>query len=292
MIRRSFFASGFMLAAIALLFACKQKAAEPKSTTPEYIIPELIVYCENGVSAPLDEISRHFEVRYNCKVTLHNGNIQNLVSIIEDTGKGDLFIPDSHRGFDILRATQPDIILDTLYIGTNRMTFIVPIGNPEEFDGALSSMREKKHVVIIANPETSSLGQITRDILNREGIYSEVVNNSVRLSVDNRAIIRSIYNGEATLGIDWLSSYYYNDNRDKADTIRFNPKKPEFDIYASVLRISKNPGLAHTYLAMLSSPYGAGIFELNGISRKKQGVLITSKLNYGNSSNKEEDRIK
>lgn len=95
------------------------------------------------------------------------------------------------------------------------------------------------------------------------------------LSVDSRGLIRSVNSGEATLSIDWMSSYYYNSNQERVDTIHFAPPVPESDIYASVLSTSQNPGLAQTFLAVLSTPHAVEIFKAHGIEKKRTG-LITS----------------
>ena len=81
------------------------------------------------------------------------------MSIIADTQTGDLFIPDIRSGFDILREIQPNIIGDSLYIGTNTLVFIVPKGNPEGFNGDIISMQDEKYAVIIANPKPVRLVQ-------------------------------------------------------------------------------------------------------------------------------------
>ncbi len=200
------------------------------------------------------------------------------------SNNGDLFIPDTNHGLSLLRETQPEIITDSLYLGTNQVVFIVPKGNPERFDGQLESMIQKKFAIIIANPETSSLGNKTKEILKSRDLYAKVINNIMTLSVDNRGIIRSVNGGEATLAIDWISSYYYNSNRERVDTIHFAPPVPESDIYASVLNTSKNPGLAQTFLAVLSSPHAVGIFKAHGIEKKRTGLIITSLSSKWNES--------
>lgn len=262
---------GLMITIFIVFFlACGQKKRKSDRQVQETIVPELVLYCENGVSAPLDSICKQFERMYKCRITIQNGNIRNLVSIIADTQTGDLFIPDIRSGFDILREIQPNIIGDSLYIGTNRLVFVVSKGNPEGFGGDLTSMQEEKYAVIIANPETSSLGFVTKQILSYAGVYSEVLNNSIALSVDNRGIIRRIYNGEASLGLDWTSSFFYNGNIEKVDTISLNMPDTKYDVYASVLKTSRYPGLAHTFMSMLNSPVGTDIFKSHGIYRKSQ----------------------
>lgn len=274
-----------------LLAACVDSQSEPADPAPAYQ-PELIIYCENGVVAPIYEISQFFEARYNCKVTIQNGNVRNLTSMIHLSNKGDLFIPDTNYGFSLLRLLQPDIIRDSLYIGTNRLVYIVPKSNPEKFDGQIESVSQRQFAVIIANPETSSLGLKTKEILKNRAIYAEVINNIMTLSVDSRGLIRSIDKGEATLAIDWLSSYYYNSNRERVDTIHFLPPVPESDIYASVLNTSEKPGLAQTFLAVLSSPVAVDIFKAHGIEKKRSGLIITSLSSTQNDTINEDNRIR
>lgn len=264
------FAGLIITVLIFCIHACGTKNRESDRQAQELWFPELVLYCENGVSAPLDSICKQFERMYKCRITIQNGNIRNLVSIIADTQTGDLFIPDIRSGFDILREIQPNIIGDSLYIGTNTLVFIVPKGNPEGFNGDIISMQDEEYAVIIANPETSSLGSVTRQILSTAGVYSEVLNNSIALSVDNRGIIRRIHNGEASLGLDWISSFYYNGNIGKVDTVHLSIPDTRYDVYASVLKTSRYPGLAHTFLSMLNSPVGADIFRSHGIYRKSQ----------------------
>ena len=276
---------------LTLLTACVNSNNTTKEPTPLYI-PELIIYCENGVVAPIYEISQYFETRYRCKVTIQNGNVRNLTSMIGLANNGDLFIPDTNYGFSLLREKHPGIINDSLYIGTNQLVYVTPKSNPERFDGRLESVSQKKYAVIIANPETSSLGHKTKEILKSKDLYAKVIKNIMTLSVDSRGLIRSISSGEATLAIDWVSSYYYNNNRERVDTIHFDPPVPESDIYASVLSNSKNPGLAQTFLAVLSSPQAVDIFKAHGIEKKRTGLIITSLSNTWNGNTSNDKKLK
>jgi len=256
---------------IMLNIACGNNNKTDKNP-PQTFIPELIIYCENGVVTPIYEISLLFEKKYRCKVTIHNGTVRNLISMIDMSGSADLFIPDFNYGFSLLKQKQPKLINDSLYLGTNKLVFVVPKGNPEGFDGNIESLRQNKYAIIIANPETSLLGYKTKQALEQKNIYTQVVNNITTLSADSRGLIQSISDGNATIGIDWVSSYFYNSNEKKVDTIYFTNQITEADIYASVLSTSKNPGLAQTFLAVLSSPLAVKILKDYGIEKKKKGL--------------------
>src|SRR5690606_32828569 len=84
------------------LAACVKSNNATKDPAPLQV-PELIIYCENGVVAPIYEISQYFEIRYRCKVNIQNGNVRNLTSMISLSNNGDLFIPDTNFGFSLLR---------------------------------------------------------------------------------------------------------------------------------------------------------------------------------------------
>ena len=268
---------------LSLLTACANNKRANEEPITLYK-PELIIYCENGVISPIYEISKYFEIRYSCKVTIQNGNVRNLTSMIDLTNDGDIFIPDTNYGFDLLSKKNKNIINDSLYIGTNKLVYMFPKGNLERFDGKLESLSQKKHAVIIANPETSSLGHKTREVLLSKDLYNQVINNIMTLSIDSRGLIQSIVNEEATLTVDWLSSYYDNNNSEKIDTMHFMPSVPDLDIYASTLSTSKNPGLAQTFLAVLSSPQAVEILKNHGIEKKHASLIISQAFNTWNEN--------
>lgn len=254
---------------IIFLSGCKQDGDKKISKHIEPETPELLIYCENGMVSPILEISNYFESQYKCKIRIHNDCSKNLIGLINYSQKGDLFIPDCYQAIASLSKSNPTIISDSLFIGVNKLVFIVKKGNPESFDGTLFSLCKKKHAVLLANPETSSLGFETKKLFKQKNIYDSIMTNVLALSVDSRGITRSVINGEASVGVDWLSSYYYNSNKILTDTICINTEYEIPRVYASALRSSKNPGLARTFLATISSEYGSDIFAKYGIKKRK-----------------------
>ncbi len=256
---------------LIVLPGCKH-VGKSDSNARDFEIPELLVYCENGLVLPILEISNHFEGQYKCKVRIHNDCSKNLIGLINYSQKGDLFIPDSYEGIAKLSKANPQIISDSLFIGVNQLVYIVRKNNPESFDGSLLSLKDRSHAVLLANPETSSLGYETKKLLTNHMIYDPVMKNVLALSVDSRGIIRSVVNGEVSVAIDWLSSYY-NSNSNSIDTISIKSKYEYPRVYASVLRSSSNPGLAHSFLATISSGYGVGVFAKHGIQKRRVTIF-------------------
>lgn len=262
----------FLSLLILVLSGCKGGVKTDHQQTSA-VVPELLIYCENGMVSPILEISNYFESQFKCKIRIHNDCSKNLIGLINYSQKGDLFIPDSYQAITKLSRANPQIIADSIYIGINQLVFIVRKGNPESFDGSLKSLSKRSHAVLLANPETSSLGFETRQLLQQNHFYDPVMSNVLALSVDSRGIIRSVINGEASVAIDWLSSYFYNSNRTSVDTINLQTNYEFPRIYASVLRSSENPGLAQTFLATLSSGYGTEVFAKYGIQKRRTTIF-------------------
>jgi molybdate transport system substrate-binding protein len=251
---------------------CKQGAST--STAPEVETkPELLIYCENGMVSSILEISTQFEAQYNCKVRIQNDCSKNLIGLINYSQKGDLFIPDSYQAIAKLSKANPNVIADSLYIGVNPLVFIVKKGNPETFDASLLSLSKRSHAVLLANPETSSLGFETKKLLQETRLYDPVMTNALALSVDSRGIIRSVINGEASVAIDWLSSYHFNSNKNSVDTLSIQDAYDVPRVFAAVLRSSEYPGLAQSFLATLSSGYGAQILAKHGIHKRRTTIF-------------------
>jgi len=234
-------------------------------------IPELVIYCENGLVAPIMEISASFEIKYKCKVKIHNDCARNLINVMNYSNDVDLFIPDSYYSMLWLKQIDPSIILDSLYIGDNKLVFIVKKGNPLNFDGSFSSILSENFPVVLSNPETGSLGYETMKLLKDNDLYDELINSVIYLAVDSRGLARSVVNNESEIAIDWLSSYY-NNMADKIDTIniKVNYKNPQ--VYAAILKNTKHKGLSYSFLALLSTSESTEIFAKHGIIKSRKTI--------------------
>jgi ABC-type molybdate transport system substrate-binding protein len=252
---------------LILLPSCKGTTAEP--LPPVNMRPELHIYCENGIVGPILEISRYFEVQYRCDVRIHNGNVGALIGSIIFSGEGDVFIPDSYAGMEKLLEEKPEAVQESIFIGNQQMVFVVPKDNPESFDGKISSLADKRYAVLLSNPVTSSLGIQTAILLGDEDGYRNTMTNVLTFSADSRGLIRSVARGEANVAIDWLSSYLYNSNRFYVDTLQINEAEVNPEVHAGVLRVTEQPGLAYTFLAVLSSPFATEVFERYGIVKPR-----------------------
>ncbi|TCO08403.1 substrate-binding domain-containing protein [Natronoflexus pectinivorans] len=233
-------------------------------------IPELVIFVENGMVPAMVDLVEIFESQYQTRVRIQNGDAFTLAGMVNRWEEGDLFIPDSHRGLQILHEKKSDAILDSLFLGYNQLAFYVSKGNPSDFEGTLQCLSNNRHMVILANPETSSLGYVTRQLLMNHNLFQNVSGNILALAIDNRRLTSAVVNGDASVTIDWVSSYYRNSTKMYTDTIHINGTTPGHEIYAAVLSTTNNAPLAYAFLALLSSEKGLGVLGQYGINKQRR----------------------
>ncbi len=235
---------------------------------------EILIYCENVMIPALKELKDDFEAKKECVVTLHNDCSQNLASLIQYSLKGDIYLPASKEGFRKLQGTSKSFIIDSVFIGFNPLVVMAVKGNPSGYNGDLNSLLDEKYALIIANPETSSLGFETRKLLSKKKIYEDLIFNVVALTTDSRGIVKSLMNNEAQLIINWQSDLYHNGNFNEVDIFPISEEdSPSAEIYAGMLSTSSNYDLAREFIDYATGKKGISVFRKYGINRRKSLIF-------------------
>lgn len=259
----------FLISVQGCIFKEKRNAKEKKPAHRE-----LVVYCENGILAPVLEITKQFQADHDIEIRIQNDCSQNLISLLQFTRDADVFIPDTKHALEKLRRVQPDIFSDSIFLGFNPMVFLVAKGNPLKFNGNLNKLNDRRLSIILANPETSSLGYETQKLLSKNSLFDKIMrDNIVALSVDSRGLLKNVALGQAALSIDWLSSFKQNSNHLLVDTISLSVSNSLPEIYAASLTASENPLMAQAFLETLNSNFGAEIFRKYGIRKRPSFVF-------------------
>ena len=235
---------------------------------------ELIIYCENALAPSINELKKEFEKKYNCKVIIQNDCARNLIGLINYSFKGDIFIPSSHHSFDLLKNRSNADIIDSSFIGYNKLVFMVAKGNPKGFDGKLSTLISRDLSLIIANPESGSLGYETKKALVAQKVYNKILNNVVSLSMDSKGLIKSLKNRQADVVINFASTIFINGSINYVDIIPFNPDiRYSMKVYAGILSTTNHEELAKDFLTFVSTSEGKSILNKYGISKRNTLVF-------------------
>lgn len=252
----------FFILFIAMLAACK-----PSHQPKEEENPDLIIYCENGILGPVMEIVQTFEDSTNLNVSIQNDCARNLNSLIHYRREADIFIPDSRDAIDNILLTSPGLITDSVYLGTQTLVFIVRRGNPSRLTGSMESLTNPENGVILANPESSSLGASSGTLLKNHLLYDQVMNSVLFFTPDSRSLVRDIATEQASIAIAWESDYLTNSIRKHLDTLTIQSSFKNFPALAVMLNTGNNKKNALHFLEELKQESSQKIFEKYGIRK-------------------------
>lgn len=259
----------FSISLLLLVSSCshqKEDSTAVKQTNEK----ELVIYCENAMVSPILEMKSDFEKKYNCKIRLQNDCAQNLMGHISQTKKGDLFIPASSSVFQEFSKATGVELTDSVFIGYNKLVFMVKKGNPSNFDGRFSDLLENRRSIIIANPATSSLGKITQKALQANEVYDDVFNNIISLTPDSKGLIKSLKNDQAEVVVNWESNFYTQDDNSDIEAISFCAEETEsVAVYAATLSCSTENDLAKEFLNYSNSKQAEVALRKYGFSKRK-----------------------
>jgi molybdenum ABC transporter molybdate-binding protein len=246
-----------------LLFGCINKSSD--NAEP---VPDLVVYCENGILNPVREFTEYFEEKTGLSVAIYNDNARNLINQIHYRRDADIFIPDSRYALDNIRLASPDIVTDSVSLGYQTLVFIVLKGNPKNFDGTLASLTNPEYGVILANPESSTLGMVTGVMLSHYELFDPVMNSVLFLTSDSRGLIRNIDNNQASIAINWNSCIVNRDGNFTIEVIPIQAKYTHHQAIAVILNNAPHKENAAQYLKMLNSGAAKIIMQKYGIDKE------------------------
>lgn len=246
--------------AIAVLFVgCKPSV--PSAGDPS---KELLIYCGITMIKPMTEIARHIEALENCKIIITKDGSGNLLKAIRINRVGDLFLPGS--GAYIETGLNEGLVTESVHVGYNRAALMVQKGNPRKIAPNLLSLAGKDYYVAVGNPTSGSIGKETQKILEKRGIFDQVMTNARRLTTDSKKLVHLLKEKQADLVINWYATATWPENRPYVDVLPIDP------VYATpkklvlgLLSTAKYPNIARKFMAFAASEQGRAIFQKNGL---------------------------
>ncbi len=173
----------------------------------------LLVYCGAGMKEPMDEIAQVFQEREGILIEYTYGGSAQLLSQIELYRAGDAYMPGALSY--IQSAMDKGFVDKNETVIYHVITIIVPNGNPANIT-SLEDLTKPGVRVAIGEPTGPAIGQGTKKMLEKDGIWDEVSANVVVKSAtvnellvyvamnqaDAALIYEDLYNHEAMEKID------------------------------------------------------------------------------------------
>jgi len=224
---------------------------------------ELLIYCGITMIKPMRKVANAVEEQENCTIRITKGGSGNLLRSLKENKIGDLYLPGSE--FYMQTCLDEGIVTETIFVGYNKAALIVSKGNPKGFSNDPAQLTNTDYAVVIANPESGSIGREAKKVLERRGVADAALANSAYFTTDSKDITKAIKYGEADLSINWYATSFWPENRDEVESIAIDEQfAPRKQLLLGLLKFSKHPDIARSIMEYVASPAGRQIFAEYG----------------------------
>jgi molybdate transport system substrate-binding protein len=229
---------------------------------------EMLLYCGITMVRPMTEIAQLFEKRENVRIAIAQGGSEDLYQSAKKSGVGDWYLPGEPSYRD--KHLAEGLFGEQVTVGHNQMAMMVLKGNPKKVKPDPRELLRKDLVAIIGNAESGSVGQEAKSILDRLGIYPQVIRTTAFLAPDSRSLMNAMKKGEADVTMSWRATGFFADNATKLDVIDLDPKlaRPQALLLIQ-LKSTKNADLSKRFMTLAASEEGQAIFRKHGFLDSK-----------------------
>jgi molybdate transport system substrate-binding protein len=238
---------------IVVLFVTFTGCASPVSKS-------ITAFVGSASKPPIEEAAQAFEKETGIKVYLTFGGSGTLLSQIELSRSGDLYIPGSP---DYMVKAEHQDVIDP--ITEQKVAYLVPViavqrGNPKNIH-SLADLAAPGIRVGIGNPEAVCLGLYAVEIFEYNHLLEEVGKNIIvnAKSCEDTASLLSLKSVDAVIGWD-VFQYWDPDN---IEVVYLAPEQLPRLAYvpAAVTAFAQNKDSARAFIDFLLSPEGQSIFQ-------------------------------
>ena len=209
---------------------------------------------------PMEEAARAFQEKTGIQVYLNFGGSGTLLSQIELSKTGDLYIPGSPDY--MVKAEKKNVIEPD---SVKKIAYLIPViavqrGNPENIQ-SLSDLAKPGLEVGIGNPEAVCVGLYAVEILDFNHLLADVGKNIIvhAKSCEDTATLLSLKSVDAVIGWDVFQHW----DPDNIDIVYLSPEQLPRIAYipAAITKFTQDAASAQRFLDFLVSPEGQSIFQ-------------------------------
>ncbi|MCP4606323.1 MAG: molybdate ABC transporter substrate-binding protein [Proteobacteria bacterium] len=244
------------LISLPVFFTCCNSSSSDK-------IKSISVFCGSANKPAMEEIAEIFEKEKKIKVNMNFGGSGTLLSQIELSKKGEIYIPGSPDYIIIGERKKLLVKNSDKIIAYLVPAIITPAGNPAKIH-SLSCLKRPGVRVGIGNPKTVCLGLYGVELLERNNLLEPVMKNVATFgaSCSKTANLAAMNQLDAILG--WKVFHSWNPSR--MEYIPINPDQiPRISyIPISIPVHTKDIKLSKLFIDFVLSSKGKSIYEKHG----------------------------
>ena len=221
----------------------------------------LLVYCGAGMRKPMDEIGVLFEEEYGVPVQYNYAGSNTLLTQIELTGEGDVYMPGATYYFEV--AAEKGFVDNSSNVAYHVPVIITPLDNPANID-SLDDLANDDVSVVLGDPQAAAIGVLCDKMLTKKGIYNQTEDNVVARGATVNELVTYITLGQADASIVWEDLVR---NNDAVNVIEIAEDDNIIKIVPiATLTTSENPEIAAEFVDFVVSDEGHSIFEEYGFT--------------------------
>lgn len=230
---------------------------QPATEKPQ----SLLVYCGAGMRKPMDEIGLLFEEKYGISANYNYAGSNTLLSQMELTQKGDIYMPGATYYFDV--AKEKGFTDYEQLIAYHMPVIAVPKGNPANIT-SLDDLAKPGVKVILGDPKAAAIGNLGNKILEKNGIYEDVENNIIARGATVNELVIYVSMNQADASIIWEDLVV---NSEKIETVAIPSEQNIIKIIPiGTLTFSEKNDAAKKFVDFVASEEGKIIFEKHGFT--------------------------
>jgi molybdate transport system substrate-binding protein len=225
------------------------------TTTPQN---SLLVFAGAGLKAPLDEIGAAFTKKYGIPVQYNYGGAGTLVSQMNLTHKGDVFMPGSTVEFK--NAKNLSLVNTSQLVAYHVPIIVVKKGNPKNIT-SLKDFAGPGLKIALGDVNATAIGKAGAQMFQKLNITAAVEKNVVTRTPTINELTIIMNTGQADAALLTLDQV----NPETMDAIPIPVSNNVVLITpVGVTTYSQNPDTASKYVAFVASDEGKAFFAKHG----------------------------
>ncbi len=161
-------------------------------------VEPLMMFCAASNRAVMEAIRADYQAEFNREVQVNYGPSQGLLSQIEVSKAGDLYLPADDSYLKI--AKEKGLIEEVLPVAKQQAVIAVKKGNPKSIKSFDDLLRDDVRVVQ-ASPEATAIGKVSRNLLSKAKLWEKLDKATAAYRGTVTEVANDIQVGAADAGI-------------------------------------------------------------------------------------------
>ena len=166
---------------------------------------EITLYCAASNRAVMEGVRKRYEAETGRRVSIQYGPSQTLLSQIEISKTGDLYLPADDSFLTI--GAEKGLVLEVLNVARMQAGLVVPKGNPKNLT-SLEDIVGSDLRLVQANPDAAAVAKLSRKILTESGKWAALDESTTAYRTTVTDVVNDLLVGAADVGIVYDAVLY------------------------------------------------------------------------------------